>query len=132
MAEEMPALAGRRVLIVEDEFLLADDLTDGLTRAGATVIGPAATARDALDLIAAGGIDAAMLDLNLRDHFAFDVADALREAGTPFCLVTGYDEAAIPERLRDAPRCPKPSSMSAMLAMLESQLAKPVLSPVSA
>lgn len=119
MAEKADgALAGRHVLIVEDEYLLADDVALALGHRGATVAGPVATAQGALDLIAEGGLDVAVVDLNLRDHFAFGVADALIAAGVPLCFATGYDEAAIPERLRALPRFAKPLDMDAMLGLL--------------
>ncbi|WP_114946398.1 response regulator [Microvirga calopogonii] len=102
-------LRGRRILVVEDEYLMAEDLQFDLERAGAQVIGPVASVADALKMIAAeGNLDGAILDVNLRGEKAFPVADALRERGVPFVLATGYELWALPEAYKDVPRCDKP------------------------
>jgi CheY-like chemotaxis protein len=107
MAEQ--TLTGRRVLVVEDEYLLADDLTQSLIEAGADVLGPAPSIEEATALIAAEAhIDAAVLDVNLRGEMVFPVADALRARGIPFAFATGYDQGALPDRFSDAPRVEKP------------------------
>jgi DNA-binding response OmpR family regulator len=102
-------LAGRKVLVVEDEYFLADDVAKGLEANGAEVIGPVGDKDDALDLIEdSEGLDAAVLDLNLRGEMAFPVADALLERGVPFIFATGYDQAVIPARYGEVTRCEKP------------------------
>jgi DNA-binding response OmpR family regulator len=102
-------LRGTRILIVEDEYFLADDLCRTLTDAGAEVIGPFANVEDATTMIAGGTpIDAAVLDVNLRGDMVFPVADALRERGVPFAFATGYDQEALPDRFVGAPRVEKP------------------------
>lgn len=107
MAE--PPLHDCHVLVVEDEYLLAEDLQHALTRAGATVLGPVPDVAEALALIAAGArIDMAVLDLNLRGDIAFPVADALLARGVPFALSTGYDERWLPARFAAVPRLEKP------------------------
>ncbi len=77
--QDAPAwLSGRSILVVEDEFLLAEDLREQLVLAGAAVIGPVATLAKALDLIAAGvALDAALLDVNLGGQKVFPLADLL-------------------------------------------------------
>ena len=89
-------LRDRRILVVEDEAILAMMLEDELLGAGARVIGPAATVADALGLIEAaagdGGLDAAVLDLNLQGETAVPVADLLAARGVPFLFATGYGE----------------------------------------
>lgn len=103
------ALAGRRVLVVEDEYFLADDVARGLEASGAEVIGPVGDIDDALDLIdETEHLDAAVLDINLRGEMAFPVADALLERGVPFVFATGYDSASIPLRYKGVTRCEKP------------------------
>ncbi len=91
-----PPLLGRRVLVVEDEAILAMMVEDELLGAGARVIGPAATLDDALRLVEAaagdGGLDAAVLDLNLQGETAVPVADRLAARGVPFLFATGYGE----------------------------------------
>ena len=113
-------LHGRRILVVEDEYLIADDICTVLSDAGAEVLGPAATADAAARLIAdSGRIDAALLDINLRGAMIFDVADGLRERGIPFVFATGYDQWAIPERFGDAPRMEKPINLREVVGVLE-------------
>lgn len=102
-------LQGRRVLLVEDEFLIASDLAHLLRQEGAEVLGPAATVRRALALL--GDVpdpDGAVLDVNLRGEMAFPVADALRDLGVPFVFATGYTTEMIPERYASVPCCEKP------------------------
>lgn len=102
-------LAGCNILIVEDEYYLADDARTVLLDKGADVLGPVATVEDAKRRIdAEPTIDAVLLDINLRGELAFDVADALKRRGIPFLFVTGYDRAAIPDRFGDAPTLRKP------------------------
>src|SRR3712207_2858614 len=105
---ETGALAYRRVLIVEDEYFLADDMAQVLQKLGAQVVGPVQTPDKALLLLADKPVDAAILDINLKGRMVFPVADALREQGIPFVFATGYDEAAVPEAYKDVPRWEKP------------------------
>jgi DNA-binding NtrC family response regulator len=110
------ALRDYRILIVEDEYLLAEDLRHVLTKAGAIVAGMAGTVKDALELIdAEGKLDAAVLDMNLGGTPVSPVADRLMELGVPFVLTTGYDASAIPERFRNAVRCDKPFRPAAVV-----------------
>lgn len=102
-------LKGRRILVVEDEYLLADDLKETLTTSGAEVIGPLPSIEEALTTIQRDlSIDAAILDVNLRGEMIFPVADELRARGVPFTFVTGYNEWALPERFAQTPRLEKP------------------------
>lgn len=104
-----PPLAGRRLLVVEDEFYLAEALAGDLAALGATVVGPVPSVDDALDLIEdTDRIDGAVLDLNLQGEYAYPVADALTERGVPFVFTTGYDASAIPGRYAAVARCEKP------------------------
>lgn len=97
------------VLVVEDEYLIADDLCYALEEAGARVLGPAPSVREALELIRAGAKpDAAILDINLRGENAFPIADRLRELNIPFVFATGYEAWAIPADYRGVYRCEKP------------------------
>jgi len=102
-------LAGWRVLIVEDEYYLAEDARSALSDVGAEVLGPVASVIEARALIEADpGINAVLLDVNLRGEMAFEVADALISRGIPFAFVTGYDRAALPDRFSDAVSLRKP------------------------
>ena len=87
-------LAGRRILIVEDEYFLADDLRQILHEHHAETLGPASTIAKALALINAGGrIDCAVLDLNLRGQVAYPISAALHQRKIPFLFATGYGSA---------------------------------------
>jgi CheY-like chemotaxis protein len=102
-------LAGRRILIVEDEALLGMELETLLKQVGCEVLGPASTVEWALALIYEGEPDLALLDVNLKGVRATPVAAALRDRGVPFVLVTGYSRAQTSEpELRAAPRVDKP------------------------
>ena len=89
-------LHGRRVLVVEDEALIGMLLEDGLLEAGAEVVGPACSVKEALELIdqaaADGGLSAAVLDINLEGEAVSPVADHLAALGVPFVFATGYGE----------------------------------------
>jgi len=103
------ALRGRRVLVIEDEMLVAMEFESLLQRQGCAVVGPASTVDRALALLDHDQPDAALLDLNLNGEPASAVAVALRTRGVPFVLVTGYGEAQSTEpELQGAPRVDKP------------------------
>jgi CheY-like chemotaxis protein len=113
----------RRVLVAEDEFLLAKDLRLALTDRGANVIGPAASLAKVMDLIQAEArIDGAILDVNLRGETVYAAADLLRERGIPFLFTTGYDLSSLPERFRDVVRCEKPVDPGVVLGALNGLL----------
>lgn len=99
---------GCRILIVEDEFMLAHELAFKLERMGATVIGPEPSIARALARIAAEPIDFAVLDVNLGAEKVFPVADRLTDMHTPFVFFTGYGHDLLPDSYRAARRCDKP------------------------
>jgi len=101
-----------RILIVEDEYLLADELRVELESAGAIVLGPVAALIDAVELIQTEGIiDGALLDANLSGEMVFSAADMLIDRGVPIVFTTGYDASVIPSRFREVARCEKPVSI---------------------
>lgn len=110
----------RRILIVEDDYFIAEDMRLAFQRAGAEVIGPVPTIEDAVVLIgAAARIDAAVLDINLEgDGLVFPIADALTVRGVPFVFATGYDDTFIPERFADVKRFEKPCNPTTILSCL--------------
>lgn len=108
-------LAGKRILVVEDEYFIASDLKRALIGAGAEVIGPTGEVAKGVELVVTDGIDAAVLDVNLEIADSYPIADALMARGTPFLFLTGYDGWAVPEGYRDAPRMTKPFQMEAVL-----------------
>lgn len=116
---ERPDLHGLRVLVVEDDFLLADGLAGELAEHGAQVIGPLATVQQALALLDAHiPIDHAILDINLGGEMAYPVADRLAERHIPFMLASGYDTAALPARFRAVRCCEKPYVLARILDAL--------------
>jgi DNA-binding NtrC family response regulator len=102
-------IAGRRVLVVEDEFLLAMELEALLERHGCLVLGPVPTVDRALALLDGEPPELVLLDVNLKGERATPVAAALRDRGVPFVLITGYSARQLSEpELRAAPRIDKP------------------------
>ena len=108
MPDEQPALAGCRVLIVEDEWFLAADLQVALKSLGANVVALVGDLDEALDLLAHDGFDIAVLDINLRGRLAFGIADQLQQRGIPFVFATGYPSDAIPTQFADVTLWEKP------------------------
>jgi DNA-binding response OmpR family regulator len=113
-------LRDRRLLVVEDDYLLATDLAEALQAHGAKVIGPVASVEDALKLVASlDGIHGALLCADLGGgELAFPVADALQQGGVPFAFLTGHDAWAIPRTLADAPFFEKPVDADGLVSSL--------------
>ena len=86
----MSRLTTRRILVVEDEFLIAAALCDMLQDAAAIVVGPASTVADAIQLLRAQPVDAAILDMNLNGQWSDPIAEDLRARRIPFVFTTGY------------------------------------------
>lgn len=111
----------KRILLVEDEYMIAQDMAYEIGTFGAEVVGPVASIEAALSL--ADGekdLDAAFLDLNLNGNAAYPLVDALRDKGIPIVFTTGYDEHVIPARYADIPRCGKPVTRMMLRRMLDS------------
>ena len=122
-------LAGRRILVVEDELMVSWLLQDMLTDLGCTVVGPAARVDEALALIGADAtsgetIDAAFLDINLDREMSYPVADVLAARGVPFVFSTGYDRATLLEGYQSCPMLQKPYHQGALTLALTSLLAE--------
>jgi CheY-like chemotaxis protein len=101
-------LAGFRVLIVEDEYLLAADLEAALRAQDADVVVSLGGLKEAMDQVARGEFDMAVVDLNLHGQLAYPVADQLARDGIPFVFATGYRAEVIPRRFANVPRWEKP------------------------
>jgi CheY-like chemotaxis protein len=101
-------LAGLRILVVEDEPLIAMDIEEQLLGAGGDVIGPATNLETARRLIADTSPDVALLDANLAGRRVDDLAFELRRRGIPFAFATGFGRASLPEAFRYAPVLAKP------------------------
>ena len=112
-------LKGRRLLVVEDDFFIADDMRHSLEEAGADVIGPVASVQDALELLAQNETcDGAVLDVNLRGETSYAVADELAARDIRYVFTTGYDADRIPARYADIMRYQKPVEMGEVVAAL--------------
>lgn len=101
-------LAGRTVLVVEDDYFISTDAGRALRGASGGVLGPVAHEHQALALIAGGAPTCAVVDINLGDGPSFAVSEALQDAGIPFVFVTGYDDWVIPVRFDGVERLRKP------------------------
>jgi ActR/RegA family two-component response regulator len=117
-------LAGKRVLIVEDDNILAMNLVEELAAEGAKAIGPAGTVDGALKAIKNADVDGAIVDINLGGgSAAFPVADALADRHIPFVFATGYLVAGyIPARHVNVPRLEKPTPPDAICSALEAAM----------
>jgi DNA-binding response OmpR family regulator len=109
----MPAigqeLQGLRILVVEDNFLVAEDLRELLSRQGCDVVGPVPRVEQGLGLLAERELDGAVLDVNLGSEDCFPIAAALQERRVPFVFLSGYsDRLSIPDSFADVPMLSKP------------------------
>jgi CheY-like chemotaxis protein len=113
-------LEGRRILVIEDEYLLAEMLCELLGDLGATPVGPIGYQSDALAFIGndANQFDLAILDINLHGEMSYGVADALVQRNVHFVFATGYGTHAVDKAYQGFPRCEKPFSAKALVAAL--------------
>lgn len=115
------SLRGRRVLVVEDDYITAEDMKAELESSGAKVLGPVPDLTGALDLLAsAPPPDIAILDVNLSGEMVFPLADRLREQGIPIVFATGYECSAIPEPYARHPCLEKPLDVRQVAQVLTS------------
>ena len=111
-------LAGLRVLVVEDEYMVADYISMVLEDFGCDVVGPVGTIEEALAVVNDGGLDGALLDANLSGDSSAPIAVALRAASVPFVVATGYGALELAESLNRAPRIGKPFSETELKARM--------------
>ena len=114
------ALKGVRVLVVEDEYLVAILIEEILQSAGCVVMGPVPRLPEALDAIDHEDYDVAVLDVNLAGERVNPVADALSERNVPFLFVTGYGTNALPSEYAERPHICKPFRMAELIGALSS------------
>ncbi|MDF0521217.1 response regulator [Bradyrhizobium yuanmingense] len=119
---------GRRVFVVEDEYFLADDISEAFRALGAEVAGPAGHIEDAFKILRDGStLDAAVLDVNIHSERIFPVARELRARNVPFVFTTGYERVTVGPEFQDVPLFEKPID----LAKLARQLAALIVEPGS-
>ncbi len=120
------SLAGKRVLVIEDEVLIALEIVDELKNAGCSVLGPARRLEAAMAFARGEELDAAVLDVNLAGDFVWPVAEALASRNVPFMFLTGFGpELEFPPAFATARRLEKPvmpGGVAKALALLLSSL----------
>jgi DNA-binding NtrC family response regulator len=115
-------LEGVRVLIVEDQYLIADEMSRAVAALGGAVVGPCPTVETAIARLDSEVVGFALLDLNLRGEQVLPVADELSRRGIPFAFATGYEDWVIPAQYRQRPRIQKPVSDVALRRAIGSAL----------
>ncbi|HET7887502.1 MAG TPA: response regulator [Bradyrhizobium sp.] len=116
-------LSGRRVLVVEDEYFLADDIGRALTALGAQIVGPYGDLDEATAVVDRDvAIDAAVMDINLRHAMVFPLARVLRSRKVPLVFTTGYDKSSIEPEFHDVRLWGKPLDLRAMTKELTAMI----------
>ena len=119
-----PSLHARRILVVEDQFLIANELQDCLEKAGAEVVGPLGHMERALLTAEREALDAALLDIDLHGERCWPIADVLSRRAIPFIFATGYaTDIVVPDRFAACEVLSKPFRERDMLAALAKLLA---------
>jgi CheY-like chemotaxis protein len=122
MAVALKNLAGKRVLIVEDEMLIAVLIETFLSDFGCSTLGPYSAVADALKAVATEPFDLAVLDVNLNGEKSYPIAHALAARRIPFVFVSGYGDGAIPAGHDHWRVCPKPFTSDDLATMLSTAL----------
>ena len=114
-------LAGCRILVVEDEYFLADDIVQALMALGARIVGPYGDLDEATGVVEREvAIDAAIMDINLRNEMVFPLARLLRSRKVPLVFTTGYEKSSIEPEFQDVRLWGKPLDLKAMSRELTS------------
>jgi CheY-like chemotaxis protein len=119
-------LTGKRILVVEDDGALAEDICRKLRELGATVLGPAPTPFYAMSLLGRRGVDGAVLDVRLHGATVFEVADELAQRGTPIVFAISYGPEIFPARHRQRPRVTKPLDKDGMSEIVRALSTQPL------
>jgi DNA-binding NtrC family response regulator len=108
------------ILIVEDEYFIADDCASLARQAGYHVVGPFASIDEAR--LHAFGASGALIDINVNGTASYKLIDALLEMGTPVTLYTGYDASTLPEKYSQLPVVTKPRGCAEAIELLRKQM----------
>jgi len=117
-ARQASSLHAPRVLIVEDDYFIANALRKAFEQAGVEIVGPVPSPAEALAAFERQRIDGAVLDINLDGEKVYEVADTLIRREVPLVFVTGYERPSIPSRYRDVPLCLKPIDSATVVQAL--------------
>ena len=115
----------KRLLVIEDEPLVALDIIAGLKDAGVEVHGPVGNSKDALRIIEGTPLDGALLDANLHGRPVIDIAAALTRENVPFVFVTGYGRESLPKAFGNVDMLAKPFSREQLLEAAAQLVQKP-------
>lgn len=113
------SLQNHRILLVEDEVIIALAIEDMLVNLGCEVVGPAYSLTAGQELAASESLDAAVLDINLGGESSDPIARTLQRRHVPFCFSTGYGSSAVPSGFEDRPILQKPYTLQSLARALE-------------
>jgi len=116
------SLAGLRVLIVEDDYFVANECASLLREQGADVLGPVPDAARGREIISDETPDCVLLDVNLKGDFAFELAGELLDLHIPIIFTTGYDRSVLPAGLRNAPCLQKPIESHVLVRLIQGEI----------
>lgn len=120
---ESSASGGRpKILVVEDNYLVAELICDMLGDCDCEVLGPAPDIETAEEIVRGEQMNGALLDVNLAGKTSFSIAAALQERNVPFVFVTGYDQPAVfPDGLKSVPRISKPFQRATLQTIVDAR-----------
>jgi CheY-like chemotaxis protein len=117
------ALVGRRVLVVEDEWVVAVELDSELTEMGCRVIGPVPSVSDAMAILVSQPVDVALVDIELGEDTGYPIAHALQARNVPVVFLTGYNTTALAPEFRHLRCLEKPAGTRGLAIALTAALA---------
>ena len=117
------SLAGLRVFLAEDEFLIALAVAEELEAKGCTIVGPFQNEEAARTAASGESFDFALLDINMNGQMAYSVADAVAARRIPFVFLSGYSASTLPDRFRTVPTISKPCDPAILTRKLHELLA---------
>jgi DNA-binding response OmpR family regulator len=117
------SLSGFNVLVVEDDYFVAKEVASILREHGANVLGPVPDVARGRALLSKNEPDCALLDVNLKGQFVFELAEELLDRGVPPLFTTGYDSSFLPPQLRKAPCLQKPIDSRDLVKAIQTEMA---------
>lgn len=118
MTENLKLLDGKRILLVEDEFLASEKACRMLEKCGAHIVGPVTSVADGIDLVNNGDVDAAVLDVELDGQAVFPLADLLESLESPFLFAIGCNGCLLTERYSGYVFCERPAHLDTIAKAL--------------